>query len=659
MTDFHSTPSSQTPHAVQVACCDHDHGVSHQTSNTSWLNQPPALWAIAAAVTLALVAETLSWLDQPRWLVWGIAAIALGLAGFHVYKKGLVALAQRQLNMNALMSIAVTGAVLIGSWAEAAMVMSLFSLAEWIEARSLDRVRRAVEGLLQLAPEQVEVLDEQGQWQWVSAQRVAAGQVVKVRPGERIGLDGRVIAGQSVVNQAPITGESTPVDKQEGDAVFAGSINGLGELQFQTQGAYDQSVLVRIALAVQQAQASKAPVQRFVDQFARWYTPLVTLSALAMAVLGPWVLGGLWSDWLYRALVFLVIACPCALVISTPVAVVSALTRAAKMGVLVKGGVYLEQVRRLAYLGLDKTGTLTVGQPQLHTYWIRPGQDELAILALAQALAQRSDHPASQAIVQGLVDHDLVTPSLSAMQAVAGAGVSAQLAGQVWQLGKLNWVQAADTNDLALVDWLQVQQAKGASLVFLGTQQQVYAAFALEDQIKTEVAEALRQLRQRGVQVEVLSGDNAAAVQRVAQQLGDLAASSELLPDDKQRIVTQRRQLGLTGMVGDGINDAPALAQADIGFAMGALGTDMAIETADVTIMNDDLRKIPQLMQLSQRLHWILVLNISVALGIKAVFLLMAFTGQVTMWMAVFADVGASLLVIVNSLRLLKIRLSA
>ncbi len=620
-----------------------------------------SVWRIALAVTLALVAEGLGWWGVSDWWALLVAGLALILTGPAVYKKGLIALKNRNLNINALMSIAVTGAILIGSWAEAAMVMSLFALAELIEARSLDRVRHAVDGLLQLAPEQVEVLDEQGHWHWQPAQAVAVGSVVKVLPGARIGLDGIVASGHSVVNQAPITGESAPVDKQAGDWVFAGSVNGFGELQFTTHGMYDDNLLVRIALAVQNAQQAQAPVQRFVDQFARVYTPVVTGLALALALLGPWLFGGAWLDWVYKALVLLVIACPCALVISTPVAVVSALTKAAKMGLLIKGGVYLEQARHLQYLALDKTGTVTVGQPQLQHHWVASDIDQNHVFAIARSLAQRSDHPASMAVATGLARYPVAPVSIDTFQAEPGAGVWAQIDSESWRLGRLNWVQASATGALpeAMQQWITAQQANGATLVFLGVRQQIKAAFALVDQVKPDAILALEALARLGVRVEMLSGDNSAAVQHIAQQLPLTHAYGDLLPQDKQRILTERGKGGVTGMVGDGINDAPALAQAHIGFAMGALGADMAIETADVAIMNDDLRKIPQLMQLSQRLHRILVQNISVALGIKAVFLLMALTGSVTMWMAVFADVGASLLVIANSLRLLKTRLSA
>lgn len=608
------------------------------------------LMRISASVVLALIAEIGSWLAWSSWLVVPLAIVALVLTGGVVYKKGLIALKNRNLNINALMSIAVTGAVLLGEWPEAAMVMSLFALAEYIEARSLDRARHAVDGLLSLTPEEVEVLDEAGQWKKQPAQSVAAGSLVKVLPGARIGLDGVVEQGASAVNQASITGESLAVEKQAGDVLYAGTINGMGELQYRSEGRYDDSLLARIAVSVQQAQQSKAPVQRFVDKFSQIYTPIVTVLAVALALLGPVVFGGTWFEWIYKALVLLVIACPCALVISTPVAVVSALATAARAGLLIKGGVHLERARQMDYLAVDKTGTITAGMPSLQGTWVAPDVDELQSLTVAHALASRSDHPASMALAQA----SQIAPT--AFTAVAGAGVTAVIDNQTWRLGKLSWVTDGLLDlEGELAAWQKNWQAKGASFVFLAKEKKVMAAFAVADQIKAGVKTAITALQEMGVQVEMLSGDNNYAVKYVAHEVGIRYAQGDLLPSDKLRIITERtRQHACSGMVGDGINDAPALAQADIGFAMGALGSDMAIETADVAIMNDDLAKIPYTMRLSRKLHHVLIQNISAALGIKAVFLVLAIMGSATMWMAVFADVGASLLVVLNSLRLLK-----
>lgn len=624
------------------------------------------LFRISTSVVLALVAEAGSWLGWSAWLVIPLAILALALTGGVVYKKGLIALKNRNLNINALMSIAVTGAVLLGEWPEAAMVMSLFALAEYIEAKSLDRARHAVDGLLALTPDTVAVLDETGQWQQKPAPEVAPNSLVKVLPGARIGLDGVIEQGRSSVNQASITGESLPLEKTVGDVLYAGTINGMSELQYRTYGSYDDSLLARIALSVQQAQQSKAPVQRFVDRFSQIYTPIVTAIALALALLGPLIFGGTWFEWVYKALVLLVIACPCALVISTPVAVVSALATAAKTGLLIKGGVHLERARQLDYLAVDKTGTITAGMPTLQDQWMAgknqdADADQTSILMAGYALAMRSDHPASIALAHSVAEQMLDELSLikpTQFTAVAGSGVTAFIDDENWRLGKLNWVvDAAINKDKSFILWQESWQEKGASFVFLAKENQLLAAFAVADQIKEGVIAAIADLQQMGVQVEMLSGDNHHAVKHVAQQVGIHDAQGELLPTDKLRIITERtQQHQCSGMVGDGINDAPALAKADIGFAMGALGSDMAIETADVAIMNDDLAKIPYVMRLSAALHHVLIQNIGAALIIKAIFLVMAVLGMATMWMAVFADVGASLLVILNSLRLLKKR---
>lgn len=608
---------------------------------------------IAGAVVLALGAEVSHWLAAPEWLVIALAVAAILSGGVQVYKKGWIALRNGQLNINALMSIAVTGAVILQQWPEAAMVMSLFSLAEWIEARSLDRARNAVDSLLKLVPDEVLVSADGTDWQRLPASQVQAGWQVRVAPGERFGLDGTVLQGLSTVNQAPITGESAPVDKAPGDEVFAGTINGMGELVYQVLASHDETLLARITRSVQEAQANKAPIQRFVDQFSRIYTPLVVVAAVLMAVALPLIWGVSWSDSVYRALVLLVIACPCALVISTPVAVVSALASAARSGILIKGGVYLERARQLRYLAVDKTGTLTLGQPSLNEYGsLRGDLGKEEVLDMALALAERSDHPASQAIARGRVASGLVR--LDQFEALAGNGVQAQGQDGLLRLGKRSWVLGQNQAESSQAEQQAVES--GATMVYLGNEQGLLAWFAMMDTLRPTTTQAIRHLQEQGVQVEILSGDHEQAVRHVAQQAGIKDYRGGLLPQDKLDRIEEKLGNGLVAMVGDGINDAPALARADVGIAMGALGSDIAIETADVALMDDDLGKIAVLMRQSRALHVVLWQNISLALGIKAVFLVMALTGQATMWMAVFADVGASLLVVLNSLRLLKSR---
>ncbi len=636
---------------LAVACCSgHAAGQPHQTQ--PW-------WPLAIAGVAAVLAEALGWLGDFEWFAMGLAVLAIALSGVGTYRKGLSAIARGDLNINALMSIAVTGAFILGQWPEAAMVMVLFSLAEHIEDRSLDHARRAVERLLEVAPETVWAQESDGRWINKAASEVAVGTLLRARPGERIGLDGQVVAGSSTVNQAPITGESMPVLKQPGDPVYAGTVNGMAEIDYRVEAAFDHTMLARIIHAVQQAQGSKAPTQRFVDRFARIYTPIVCALALAIAVLPPLLWQGGWSEWLYKALVLLVIACPCALVISTPVAIVSGLAAAARHGILVKGGAYLEQGRSLTWLALDKTGTLTLGRPGLvEVISLQPGMDARHVQRLAASLASRSDHPVSNAIAQASSAPVPALWPVQSFEAVPGGGVRGQIDGVAYRLGSDRWVLGQLPPDPRTVDTVAEQAARlhagGHTVAVLATDDRALALFAVADAVKPSSREAIEQLHALNVRTAMVSGDNETTARGIAGPLGIDAVHAGLLPEDKLRLVREYGERGVVGMVGDGINDAPALAQADIGFAMGAMGTDTAIETADVALMDDDLRKIPRFIRLSRATHAILVQNISLALGIKLIFLGLTLAGLGTMWMAVFADVGASLLVLANSLRLLK-----
>ena len=612
-------------------------------------------WPLALAGVAALAAELLHFSAlAPQWAVAGVALLAILLSGLSTYKKGWVALKNRNLNINALMSIAVTGAVLIGQWPEAAMVMVLFALAELIEAKSLDRARQAIHGLLALTPEQATVQQPDGSWQSVPTSQVAIGAQVRVRPGERIGLDGVVSAGQSTVNQAPITGESLPVDKAAGDPLFAGTINQGGELHYQVSAAADNSTLARIIHAVEQAQGTRAPTQRFVDQFSRIYTPTVFALAVAVALLPPLLLGGAWLEWAYRALVLLVIACPCALVISTPVTIVSGLAAAARRGILIKGGVYLELGHQLRALALDKTGTLTHGSP-VQTDYLALHSDACDPAQLAASLAQRSDHPVSQAIARQAEQQGMTLLAVDNFTALPGRGVCGLLDGQLYQLGNHRLVEELGLCSPALEALLEPLERQGKSVVLLCAPSQVLALFAVADTLKASSQEAIAELHQLGIKTCMLTGDNTHTAAAIALQAGIDEAQGNLLPEHKlAAIQTLQGNNQIVGMVGDGINDAPALAQANIGFAMGAAGSDSAIETADVALMDDDLRKIPAFIRLSRRTAAILKQNIALALGVKALFLLVTLTGHATLWMAVFADMGVSLLVVANGLRLLR-----
>jgi Cd2+/Zn2+-exporting ATPase len=612
-------------------------------------------WPLALAGVAAIGSEAASGLGASTWLSAALAIIAVLACGVTTYKKGWVALSNGNLNINALMSIAVTGALVLGQWPEAAMVMVLFTVAELIEAKSLDRARNAIQGLMQLTPAKATVRQADGTWADIDAKTVSIGSVVRIKPGERIGLDGTVVAGRSTVNQAPITGESLPVDKTEGDAVFAGTINEAGSFEFAVTAAASNTTLARIIHAVEEAQGAKAPTQRFVDQFARVYTPIVFAIAVAVAVVPPLLAGGSWHDWIYKALVLLVIACPCALVISTPVTIVSGLAAAARKGILVKGGVYLEEGRKLAWLALDKTGTITHGKPVQTDAEHIGGLDPAESRRIAASLAARSDHPVSQSIARS-AETDLVELlTVDAFEAIAGRGVRGVIAGRTYSLGNHRLVEELGLCSPSLEQRLEALEREGKTVVALSDETEVLALYAVADTVKETSREAIDDLHRLGIRTAMLTGDNPHTAKTIAQKVGIDEARGNQLPEDKLKAIVDLGANGsVIGMVGDGINDAPALARANIGFAMGAMGTDTAIETADVALMDDDLRKIPAFVRLSKATHSVLVQNIALALGIKAVFLTLTLVGLGTMWMAVFADVGASLLVVGNGLRLLR-----
>ena len=609
------------------------------------------------ALALAIGAEALDFFAPDTLLFkslgMALAAAAIAFSGFSTYRKGLAALRRGQLNMNALMGVAVTGAFLIGQWPEAAMVMALYAIAELIEARSVDQARNAIKGLLALAPETAEIRQGDGSWQEMPADKVAIGALARVKPGARIPLDGRVTAGSSAVNQAPVTGESIPVDKATGDPVFAGTINETGMLEFEVTAAANNTTLARIIHAVEAAQGTRAPTQRFVDRFAAIYTPAVFAIAVIVAVGGPWLFDWTWTQALYKALVLLVIACPCALVIATPVTVVSGLAAAARRGILIKGGVYLEEARKLRAIALDKTGTITEGKPRLvATEVLSAAEPESRILSWAASLAGHSDHPVSKAIATSL---NLPENGLTDFTALPGRGIEARLDGHTLILGNHRLIEDRGLCSPEIEARLAVHENQGRTATLLATEGRVLAIFAVADTIKESSREAITDLHRLGVTSVMLTGDNVATATSIARQAGIDDARGNLLPEEKLAAIEELQgRYGPTAMTGDGINDAPALARADIGVAMGAAGTDTAMEAADVVIMNDDLRRIPETIRLSRQTHAVLWQNIALALGIKVVFLGLAVFGNATMWMAVFADMGASLLVVANGLRTLR-----
>ena len=627
----------------------HDHDHDHQFG--------PGIGRLALALALAIAAEATA-AFAPDGLPWklagmALAAIAIWLAGLDVYKKGMAALWRRKLNINALMSVAVTGAFVLGQWPEAAMVMALYAIAELIEARAVDRARNSIKGLLDLAPDRSLMQASDGSWQSTAVGDVPLDATVRVKPGERVSLDGVVTRGNSTINQAPVTGESIPVDKAPGDPVFAGTINQTGELECRVTAGASNTTLARIIHAVEQAQGTRAPTQRFVDRFAAIYTPAVFALALAVAVLAPFLLGLTWFEAAYKALVLLVIACPCALVISTPVTVVSGLASAAKRGILIKGGVHLEQARLLKAIALDKTGTLTEGRPRLVEWqMLTTSLPQPQAEHIAAALAAQSDHPVSRAIASGLTPNRVEARNFAALP---GRGIEADIDGQRYLLGNHRLIEERGLCSAAIEAVLRTHEQAGRTVSLLATASGVLALFAVADTIKPSSAAAIAELKAMGITPVMLTGDNQATAEAIGREAGLTDIRGNLLPEDKlAAIQALQAQYGATAMTGDGINDAPALAQADIGVAMGAAGTDIAMEAADVVVMNDDLRRIAETVRLSKRTHAVLWQNIALALGIKAVFLVLALFDNASMWMAVFADMGASLLVVFNGLRLLR-----
>ena len=612
---------------------------------------------LAIGGSAAVLAEIIAWTSgqESSWPVIALAVLAIGFCGIETYAKGWIAIKNRTLNINALMSVAVSGAVLIGQWPEAAMVMALFALAEMIEALSLDRARNAIGGLMAMTPDIATVKQADHTWLDIKASSIAIGTIVRVKPGQRVALDGAVTAGQSSIDQAPITGESIPVAKAIGDAVFAGTINQTGELEFRVTAVQSSSTLSRIIRAVEDAQGSRAPTQRFVDKFASIYTPVVFAIALAVALVPPLAFGLPWMVWIYKALVLLVIACPCALVVSTPVTVVSGLAAAAKAGILIKGGEYLELAHQLKSLALDKTGTITVGKPVVTDVVALAGEQDES-LRKAASLAARSDHPVSSAVSAcwklrrgGALDE------VADFEAIAGRGVKGRIDGQWFYLGNHRLVETLGIGNPNTESALGKLEADGKTVVVICNERFPLAVIGVTDTVRETSREAIAQLHALGVRTVMLTGDNAHSANAIAKGVGIDDVRGNLLPADKLTAVRDEiARYGIVGMVGDGINDAPALAKASIGFAMGAAGTDTALETADVALMDDDLRKIPQLIKLSAQTSTILKQNIAIALGIKLVFLALAIAGLATLWMAVFADVGASLIVVFNGLRLLR-----
>lgn len=586
-------------------------------------------------------------------VLYGIAILA---GVWTVLPKAWFALRRLRPDMNLLMVIAVLGAVAIGEWFEGSTVAFLFALSLALESWSVGRARRAVAALMDLAPQMARVKRPDGSEEEVPAEQVEVGTVFIVKPGERVPLDGRVVAGASAINQAPITGESVPVDKTEGADVFAGTINGDGALEVQATKRAEDSTLAHIIRMVEEAQSRRAPSEQWVDRFARIYTPAVMAVALAILVVPPLFFGGAWADWIYRALVLLVIACPCALVISTPVSVVAALAAAAHNGVLVKGGLFIEIPARLRAVALDKTGTLTWGRPAVVEVVPLAGHDERELLLRVGALEARSEHPLARAILAYTKDRGIAVLPAEDFQILQGKGATGRFEGREYWLGSHRYLEERGQETPEIHERLEAMSRAGRTAVVVGTVDHVCGLIAVADEVRPESKDAVQALRNAGIEtIVMLTGDNRGTAEAVGRETGIDEVRAELLPAEKVAAIDQLvARYGQVAMIGDGVNDAPAMARSTISVAMGAAGSDAAIETADIALMSDDLAKLPWLIRHSRRTLRVIRQNIGFSLLVKAVFVVLTFAGFASIWAAIAADMGASLLVIFNGLRLLR-----
>ena len=609
---------------------------------------------IASGVLLAVGGLLIIAGAQRHVLVPVLAASAVA-GGWFIAPRGFRAARSGMLDMNFLMTIAAIGAGAIGEWGEGASAMFLFSVAQMLEAYSMDRARNSIRALMDLSPPEATVKRD-GAELTIAVDQVGIGEAILIKPGQRIPLDGIVLLGRSAVNQAPITGESMPIEKEPDSEVFAGSINGQGLLEVRVTKHVENTTLARIIHAVEAAQASRAPSQSFVDRFSRVYTPTVVGAAILVCLLPPLLGLGGWSTWFTRALTMLVIACPCALVISTPVSIVSGLAAAARGGVLIKGGIHLENAGAVTTIAFDKTGTLTLGQPAVTDVLSLNNLAEASVLSIAAALEQGSEHPLAQAILLAAQDRDIPVLQAYDFEAVVGRGIQARIDGRLYCIGNERLSHERGICTPHSEEALRQFERQGKTAILLFSETTPLGVIAIADQIRPNAGAAINELRANGIRrVLMLTGDNKETAHAVSKGLMLDDYRAELLPEDKVKVIQELQATGeRVAFVGDGVNDAPALASATVGIAMGTAGTDVALETADIALMADDLSKLPFAIAVSRKTSAIIKQNIVFSISIKAVFIVLALIGWATLWMAVAADMGASLAVITNGLRVLR-----
>ncbi|TCT27150.1 Cd2+/Zn2+-exporting ATPase [Melghiribacillus thermohalophilus] len=585
-------------------------------------------------------------------------AASMIMGGYTLFRKGLKNLFRLKFDMSTLMTIAIIGAALIGEWGEGATVVILFAISEALERYSMNKARRSIESLMEIAPK--EAFIRRGDKETtVPVEDIKIGDIMIVKPGQKLAMDGIVLSGTSTINQSAITGESVPVTRTEGDEVFAGTLNGEGLLEVKVTKHVEDTTLAKIIHLVEEAQAEKAPSQAFVDRFAKYYTPAIIVFAWFIVIIPPLFFGADWNKWIYEGLAVLVVGCPCALVVSTPVAVVTAIGNAARNGVLIKGGVHLEEAGALKAIAFDKTGTLTKGIPAV-TNILAFGKNEQEILKVAAAIEKGSQHPLASAIVQKAADDHLDDHQLKAtdFRSITGKGVKAQVDGLVYYIGNLDLFEDLSVNICSHIrKRIAALQAEGKTVMIVGTEHQIYGLIAVTDELRNTASQAIEELNNLEIETVMLTGDSKRTASAVGKLAGVEKIHADLLPENKLTLIKKLREKHKhVAMVGDGVNDAPALAASNVGVAMGGAGTDTALETADIALMSDELEKLPFTIKLSRKALAIIKQNITFSLVIKALALLLVIPGWLTLWIAIFADMGATLLVTLNSLRLLNVR---
>ena len=612
--------------------------------------QKKILIMLAAGIILA-IGLYLEFLTKQNMLAQILFLIVVAVSGYDIIKKGLLSLLKKQLGMNFLITIAAIGAFLIGHGEEGAAVIFLFFIAEFLEDYAAERARKSISSLLELAPETA-VVKRNGKEIKVHVQEIKVGDILIIKPGDRIPLDGTVIKGASSVNQAPITGESMPVTKTKGEAVFAGTINEEGYLEIRVTKKSDDTTLSKIVKLVEEAQKQKSKTEVFIDKFAKYYTPTVIVLAALVMIIPTLVFGLPFSEWFYKALVLLVISCPCALAISTPVSMVSGITSAAKNGVLIKGGNFIEEVRNVKVMVFDKTGTLTEGKPEITDVVALNKYSKPELLQIAACLESKSKHPLAEAIVESAEKKGIKLANVCNFKSIAGKGVKGSIKRKVFFIGNMSLFK---NKNITIPDKLIKRfESKGKTTVLVGNRSRIIGIITLMDKVRPASSKTIKELKNKGIRTVMLTGDNKRVAKAIAKKLAIDEYYAELLPEDKVKIIEKLlKEHEHVVMVGDGVNDAPALAKAHVGIAMGAIGSDVAIETADIALMHDDLSKINYLIDLSKKTMSVVKQNVSVSILIKSSFAILAFPGIITLWLAVaVGDMGLSLAVILNALRI-------